>query len=62
MSYLSFILSTIVFVIITVPISIIIFDFFGLEFIDYGNYLLWFIALALFNAILPVSKTSIFRT
>jgi hypothetical protein len=62
MSYLSFLLSTIVFIIITVPIGVIIFEFFGLSFADYGNYLMWFVALALFNAILPVSQKSIFTT
>jgi len=43
------------------PIAIAIFDFFDIQFETYGNFLFWFIALALFNAILPYQSTSIFQ-
>jgi len=60
MEYLSFVFYTILFIIITVPVAIVIFDFFDIKFEVYGNYLLWFIALALFNAILPFKQKNIF--
>jgi hypothetical protein len=55
-----FLLYTIVFITISVPVGIIIFDFFDVKFEVYGNYLLWFIIMALFNAILPYKQISIF--
>lgn len=61
MTYLSNLLYTIVFIVILTPVAMVIFKFFGLTFIDYGNYLLWFIALALFSAILPIGQNSIFK-
>jgi len=61
MEYLTFVLYTVLFIIITVPVAIVIFDFFNIKFEVYGNYLLWFIALALFNAILPIKQTNIFE-
>ena len=60
MEYLSFILYTLIFISILTPVAIVIFEFFDLKFEVYGNYLLWFIALALFNAILPVKTKNIF--
>ena len=60
MEYLSFVFYTILFIIITVPVAIVIFDFFDIKFEVYGNYLLWFIALALFNALLPFKQKNIF--
>lgn len=60
MEYLSFVFYTVLFIIITVPVAIVIFDFFDIKFEVYGNYLLWFIALALFNAILPFKQKNIF--
>jgi hypothetical protein len=60
MEYLSFIFYTVLFIIITVPVAIVIFDFFDIKFQVYGNYLIWFIALALFNAILPFKQKNIF--
>ena len=39
----------------------ILFNFFGVEFSSYGNYLLWFIALALFYMVLPSGETNIFK-
>ena len=57
---MGFLFYTIVFITISVPVGIVIFEFFDLTFEVYGNYLLWFIAVALFNAILPYQQTSIF--
>ena len=37
------------------------FSFFGIEFETYGNYLLWFIALAVFFSILPQKVNSVFN-
>jgi len=56
----SFLFYTIIFITISVPVGIVIFDFFDIKFEVYGNYLLWFIAMALFNAILPYKQISIF--
>ena len=61
MEYFSFLLYTLLFITITVPVAIVIFDFFDIRFEVYGSYLFWFIALALFNAILPYGKTNIFE-
>ena len=60
MKYLTFIIYTLIFISILTPVAIVIFDFFNVKFETYGNYLLWFIALALFNAILPMQTTNIF--
>ena len=60
MEYFSFLLYTLIFIAITIPVAIVIFDFFDIKFESYGNYLFWFIALALFNAILPFKQKSIF--
>jgi hypothetical protein len=60
MEYLSFIIYTLIFISILTPVAIVIFDFFDIQFETYGNYLLWFIALAIFNAILPVKTKNIF--
>ena len=56
MEYFTFFLYTLMFIAILTPVAIVIFDFFDIKFEVYGNYLLWFIALALFNAILPYQK------
>ncbi len=53
MEYFTFFVYTILFITITVPVPIVIFDFFDIRFEVYGNYVFWMIALALFNAILP---------
>jgi hypothetical protein len=60
MEYLTFILYTLIFISILTPVAIVIFEFFDIKFETYGNYLLWFIALAIFNAILPVKTKNIF--
>ena len=60
MEYLSFILYTLLFIAVLTPVAIVIFDFFDVKFEVYGNYLLWFIAIAIFNAILPVETKNIF--
>jgi hypothetical protein len=52
---------TVIFIIITVPVAIVIFDFFDIKFEVFGNYLFWFIALALFNALLPFNQKNIFK-
>jgi hypothetical protein len=61
MEYLTFVLYTVIFIICIVPIAIFIFDFFDVPFEEYGNYLLWFVALALFNALLPFKQNNIFE-
>ena len=38
----------------------LVFNFLGIEFAIYGNYLLWVVALAIFYAVLPSSGDSIF--
>ena len=58
---MTFLLYTVVFIVITVPVAIVIFDFFEMSFETYGNYLLWFIALALFNALLPMKQKNVFE-
>ena len=60
MEYLTFLLYTILFIIITIPITLVIFDFFDIPVETYGSYLMWFIALALFNAFLPFKTKNIF--
>jgi len=60
MEYFSFLLYTLLFIAILTPVGIVIFDFFDVSFEVYGNYLLWFIALALFNALLPLEIKNIF--
>lgn len=60
MEYFTFFLYTILFITITVPVAIVIFDFFDIKFDVYGNYVFWMIALALFNALLPYKAKNIF--
>jgi hypothetical protein len=62
MEYLSFILYTLIFISILTPVAIVTFEFFDVKFETYGNYLLWFMALALFNALLPVRPKDIFNS
>jgi hypothetical protein len=59
MEYLTFLMYTVIFIIITVPVGIIIFEFFDIKFEVYGNYLMWFVALALFNALLPINQKNV---
>jgi len=61
MEYLTFLVLTVFFIIITVPAILFVFGFFGVPLESYGNYVLWFVALALFNALLPFSKKNIFE-
>ena len=61
MEYFAFFLYTILFITITVPVAIVIFDFFDIKFEVYGNYVFWMIALALFNALLPYKSKNIFH-
>jgi hypothetical protein len=61
MKYFTFFIYTLLFITITVPVAIVIFDFFDIRFEVYGSYLFWFIALALFNAILPYNSKNIFE-
>jgi len=61
MKYFTFLIYTLLFITITVPVAIVIFDFFDIRFEVYGSYLFWFIALALFNAILPYKTKNIFE-
>jgi hypothetical protein len=61
MEYLTFLFYTVLFIIITVPVGILVFEFFDIKFEVYGNYLLWFVALALFNALLPIKQKNVFN-
>jgi hypothetical protein len=38
----------------------LIFNFLGIEFASYGNYLLWIMALGIFYIVLPSGKESLF--
>jgi hypothetical protein len=38
----------------------LIFNFLGIEFASYGNYLLWLMALGIFYIVLPSGKESLF--
>ena len=60
MEYFTLLLVTILFIIITVPAAMYIFSFFDIPIEVYGNYLLWFVALALFNALLPFASKNLF--
>jgi outer membrane biosynthesis protein TonB len=60
MKYFTFLIYTLIFITITIPVGIVIFDFFDIRFDVYGSYLLWFIALALFNALLPYQVKDIY--
>lgn len=46
-------------IIMTMLISLI-FNFLGIEFESYGNYLLWVIALGIFYIVLPSGEKSLF--
>jgi hypothetical protein len=61
MEYLTFLMYTLIFILITIPVAIVIFDFFNIKFETYGNFLMWFIALALFNALLPFTQKNVFK-
>ena len=61
MEYFTFFIYTLFFLSILTPVLIVIFDFFDIKMEVYGSYLLWFIALALFNAILPYQNKNIFE-
>lgn len=60
MEYFTFLLYTLMFIIVMVPAAIFIFKFFDVPFEVYGNYVLWFVALALFNAFLAFDQKNIF--
>ena len=57
-------LKTILFALLGIIILIIatslVFNFLGIEFAAYGNYLLWLIALAIFYVVLPTNNNNIF--
>ena len=61
MSGITKIIYTLVTVLLLSFIITSMFSFFGIGFDIYGNYLLWFIALALFNALLPYKKKNVFE-
>jgi len=46
-------------IILTMLLSLV-FNFLGIEFASYGNYLLWLIALVIFYIVLPSNESSIF--
>jgi hypothetical protein len=60
MEYLTFLLYNVLFIIILVPGAIFMFNFFDISFETYSNYLLWFIALVLFNAFFSIDRKNVF--
>jgi hypothetical protein len=46
-------------IIINMLVSLV-FNFLGIEFSSYGNYLLWIMALGIFYMVLPSGKDSVF--
>lgn len=61
MSGITKIIYTLVTVLLLSFIITSMFSFFGIGFDIYGNYLLWFIALAVFYSILPTETGTIFK-
>jgi TM2 domain-containing membrane protein YozV len=61
MSGITKIIYTLVTVLLLSFIITSMFSFFGIGFDIYGNYLLWFIALAVFYSILPAETGTIFK-
>jgi hypothetical protein len=57
MSLLS-ILYTLIGIIVLTYILSVLFNFLGIDFATYGNYLLWLIALIIFFVVLPRNKGS----
>ena len=48
------------FIALLTPVAVVVFDFFDIQVETYGNYLFWFIAMSLFNALLPFETKNIF--
>jgi hypothetical protein len=57
MSLLSILYTLIGIIVLTYVLSVL-FNFLGIDFATYGNYLLWLIALIIFFMVLPRSKGS----
>ena len=47
-------------IIILVIVSATIFNFIGVDFSEYGNYLMWIIVLIIFYIVLPKSQSTAF--
>jgi hypothetical protein len=47
-------------IIILVSVSATIFNFIGVDFSEYGNYLMWIIVLIIFYIVLPKSQSTAF--
>ncbi len=47
-------------IIILVTVSATIFNFIGVDFSAYGNYLMWIVALIIFYMVLPKSQSTVF--
>ena len=47
-------------IIILVSVSATIFNFIGVDFSEYGNYLMWIIVLIIFYIVLPKSQSTTF--
>ena len=47
-------------IIILVTVSATIFNFIGVDFSSYGNYLMWIVALIIFYMVLPKSQSTVF--
>jgi len=47
-------------IIILVSVSATIFNFIGVDFSEYGNYLMWLIVLIIFYIVLPKSQSTAF--
>lgn len=46
--------------IVMIMLISLVFNFLGIEFASYGNYLLWLIALVVFYIVLPSNSSSVF--
>ena len=60
MAFVNSFLFTVLLVAILAPTTIYIFNFFDVPFQSYGNYLLFAIALAVFNTLMPYDTKSLF--
>ena len=55
-------MTTLVFISLMVPIIVAIFNFFGVPFETYANYVFWTVALGIFYVIMPPGNRGIFAT
>lgn len=60
MAFVNSMLFTVLLVVLLVPTATYTFRFFDVPFQDYGNYLIFAVALAVFNALIPYEAKSLF--